>query len=229
MARVETSRRWHDRRAAGLELSQKLIRLQAEWPCSNMMVVALPRGGVPVAYEVAQALDVPLTTWSVRKLTRNQAPEVAVGAIAAGDIEVWQDGSECIPTQERNQLLTKEFIELNRRKQCFGDAPIEQLRGKHLIVIDDGIATGMTVRAALRSLKMVGPSHLVLAVPVADPMAIKMLQGLCDKIITLKIDSYLRAVGEYYENFEQLDDEEVVALLHKAHHLLKTANQHKIG
>ena len=221
MARLETTRQrryqWRDRREAGQELSQKLLTLGEGWLRSNTVVVALPRGGVPVALEVAKALQAPLTTWSVRKLARAQAPEVAVGAIAAGGIELWDSNSEEIPTLERRQLLAKEHQELNRRRQYFNDGPIEQLRGKRLIVIDDGIATGMTVAAALRSLQAIRPNQLILAVPVVDQEVITHLQKLCDRLIPLKVVSNLHAVGEYFENFDQLRDEDVINLLEDAH------------
>ena len=128
MARLETTRRWLDRRQAGQELSQKLLTLGEGWLRSNTVVVALPRGGVPIALEVAKALQVPLTTWSVRKLARAQAPEVAVGAIAAGGIELWDSNSEEIPILERRQLLGKEHEELNRRRQYSRDGQVDCVR-----------------------------------------------------------------------------------------------------
>ena len=228
MARLETNRQWRDgwrdqlqdqwrdRREAGQQLSRKLLRLGEGWLHTNTMVVALPRGGVPVALEVAKALHIPLTTWSVRKLARAQAPEVAIGAIAAGGIELWDSSGEDITIHERRQLLAKEDLELNRRQQYFKDGPIEQLSGKNLIVVDDGIATGMTMNAALRSLQAVRPNQLILAVPVVDQKVIMPLQLLCDRVITLKAVSNLRTVGEYFENFDQLDDVDVINLLKDA-------------
>ena len=207
---------WRDRRQAGQELGQKLLALGEGSMRSNTVVVALPRGGVPVALEVAKALQAPLTTWSVRKLARAQAPEVAVGAIAAGGIELWDSNHEPVPIQERRQLLAKEYRELNRRRQFFDDGPIELLRGKNLIVVDDGIATGMTVAAALHSLQAVRPNQLILAVPVVDQKVITPLQVLCDQLIALKVVSNLHAVGEYFENFDQLHDADVINLLKEA-------------
>jgi putative phosphoribosyl transferase len=228
MARLETTRQsqdssqdpsqdqWRDRRQAGKELGQKMLALGEGWLRSNTMVVALPRGGVPVGLEVAQALHVPLTTWSVRKLARAQAPEVAIGAIAAGGIELWDSNREAIPIQERRQLLAKEVQELNRRRRYFDDGPIEQLQGKNLIVVDDGIATGMTVAAALHSLQALGPNQLILAVPVVDQRVIEPLRKLCDQLVALKVVCNLQAVGEYFENFEQLHDSDVINLLKRA-------------
>ena len=232
MARLETTRQsqdplqdplqgqwrdqWRDRRQAGKELGQKMLALGEGWLRSNTMVVALPRGGVPVGLEVAQALQVPLTTWSVRKLARAQAPEVAIGAIAAGGIELWDSNQDAIPIQERRQLLTKEVQELNRRRRYFDDGPIEQLQGKNLIVVDDGIATGMTVAAALHSLQALKPNQLILAVPVVDQRVIEPLRKLCDQLVALKVVTNLQAVGEYFENFEQLHDSDVINLLKEA-------------
>jgi len=231
MARLETIRqsreRWRDRRQAGQELSRKLLALGKGWLRSNTMVVALPRGGVPIALEVAKAFQVPLTTWSVRKLTRAQAPEVAVGAIATGGIELWDNHSEDIPIQERRQLLAKEVQELNRRRQHFDDGPIEQLRGKILIVVDDGIATGMTVAAALYSLHAAKPNQLILAIPVVDQRVITPLKELCDQLVTLKVVCNLHAVGEYFENFEQLNDADVINLLKEAQSTLQRKACHQ--
>jgi putative phosphoribosyl transferase len=228
MARLETNRQWRDgwrdqlqdqwrdRREAGRQLSHKLLSMGEGWLRTNTVVVALPRGGVAVAVEVAKALEVPLTTWSVRKLARAQAPEVAVGAISAGGIELWDSSREAIPIQERRQLLAKEHQELKRRQRYFDDGPLERLSGKNLIVVDDGIATGMTVAAALHSLRAARPNQLLLAVPVVDQQVVSSLQGLCDRMIALKIVSNLQAVGEYFENFEQLQDSDVINLLEEA-------------
>jgi putative phosphoribosyl transferase len=220
MARQETTSQlrdqWRDRRQAGQELSETLLALGEGWLRTDTMVVALPRGGVPVGLEVAQALQVPLTTWSVRKLARDQAPEVAVGAIAAGGIELWDSGHEGIPIQEQHQILAKEVQELKRRQQYFADGPIERLNGKNLIVVDDGIATGMTVAAALHSLRAARPNQLILAIPVVDQKLIAPLQSLCDQLIALKVVSNLQAVGEYFENFDQIQDADVINLLEEA-------------
>ncbi len=220
MVREETTKQlrvpWRDRREAGQELSEKLLALREGLLRSNTMVVALPRGGVPVGLEVAQALQVPLTTWSVRKLARPQAPEVAVGAIAAGGIELWDSNREAIPIQERRQLLEKEHQELNRRRRYFQDGPIERLKSKNLIVVDDGIATGLTVAAALHSLRGLKPNKLILAIPVVDQKLIAPLQGLCDQLIAIRVISNLHAVGEYFENFDQLNDADVISLLEEA-------------
>jgi putative phosphoribosyl transferase len=207
---------WRDRRAAGQELSEKCLALGQGFLRSNTMVVALPRGGVPVGLEVANALQVPLSTWSVRKLARAQAPEVAVGAIAAGGVELWDSSREDIPIQERRQILAKEWQELKHRQQYFADGPIERLNGKNLIVVDDGIATGMTAAAALHSLRAASPNKLILAIPVVDQKLIAPLQDLCDQLIALKVVSNLNAVGEYFENFDQLHDADVINLLGEA-------------
>jgi len=216
MGRLEPIKCWRDRREAGLELSQKLLALGQGRHRSNGMVVALPRGGVPIGLEVAKALHIPLTTWSVRKLARAHDPEVAIGAIAAGGIELWDSTSENIPIQERREILGREHEELNRRQQYFHDGPVERLTGKYLIVVDDGIATGLSVSAALQSLQALRPIRLVLAVPVAEEKVIKSLQKMCDQLIALKVVSQLHAVGEYFRNFDQLKDSDVISLLKEA-------------
>jgi putative phosphoribosyl transferase len=213
MAKLERTRRWRDRREAGQELGQTLQAMGEEWLYTNTVVVALPRGGVAVAHEVAMILAVPMTTWSVRKLARAHEPEIAIGAIAAGGIEVWDRTREDLPIQECQQLIAKETQELNRRRRCFGDESTERLMGKNLIVVDDGIATGMTVMAALCSLKKVMPKQLILAVPVVDQKLIRPLQRFCDRLIAVQIVPHLRAVGEYFENFRQLNDKDVIDLI----------------
>jgi putative phosphoribosyl transferase len=207
---------WRSRQEAGAALADRL-RAQ-EWPTGQTVLLALPRGGVPVGAEVARRLGLPLATWSVRKVADPSWPELAIGAVAAGGVMVWRDGGErAAHNQERlarqQGWLQEEERELARRQALFGDPDPHHLQGRHLVVIDDGIATGMTVRAALLSLKRLQPASLTLAVPVVDREVAEELAPLVNRLEALALVDDLRAVGLWYEDFNQLSDGEVIALL----------------
>jgi len=217
------SRSWHhqywpDRAAAGEELAAQLAaRLSMQGlRDKSAIVVALPRGGVAVAAVIAQKLGLPLTTWAVRKLALPSNPEFAIGAIAGGDVVLWDpeifDHLEKYP-ELRGQILESERRELLRRKRLFGDAAPDALSKRDIIVVDDGIATGLTVKAALLSLRQLSPSKLILAVPVVAAAALPGIRQLVDDAFVLSSVDNLIAVGCYYGSFEQLSDEDVLALL----------------
>ena len=205
---------WRDRYAAGLALAARLqSSLGSDHPGT---VVALPRGGVPVAVAVAEGLQLPLVTWSVRKVADPRWPELAIGAIASGGVPVWRHGQggvepEAVAIQQG--WLQAQERELVRRQTLFGDPSPAALGGRHLIVVDDGIATGMTVKAALLSLAQVQPRRLTLAVPVVDRRVARDLAGLVDQLEALAVVDDLQAVGQWYETFPQLSDGEVLELL----------------
>ncbi|MEB3262214.1 MAG: phosphoribosyltransferase family protein [Cyanobacteriota bacterium] len=205
---------WTDRGAAGRELALQLTPW-AQSP-ADTVVVALPRGGVAVAAEIARMLNLPLTTWAVRKLALPTDPEFAIGAIASGDVVLWDPNSSRVLTNHpdlRTTILNREQKELRRRQEMFGDAPPERLRGRQLIVVDDGIATGLTVRAALLSLARLQPQRLILAVPVAANRVLNDLRPLVSEAVVLAPVADLIAVGCFYSRFEQLNDRDVLALL----------------
>ena len=199
---------WRSRQEAGAVLAARLSAW--DWPKGQTVVLALPRGGVPVGAEVARSLGVPLATWSVRKVADPAWPELAIGAVAAGGVVVWREGGERANAQG---WLQEEERELARRQALFGDPDPHQLQGRHLVVIDDGIATGMTVRAALLSLQRVQPASLTLAVPVVDREVAKDLASLVNRLEALALVENLNAVGQWYEDFDQLSDGDVIALL----------------
>lgn len=205
---------WRNRHQAGLALAK---RLQLRLPrAPDRLILALPRGGVPVAVAMAQRLHCPVATWSVRKVADPQCPELAIGAIAHGGITVWRNGYEALQRESlaRNQgWLQAQERELLRRQHLFGDPSPERLRGRPLIVVDDGIATGMTVKAALLSLGQVHARSLTLAVPVIDRRLVSVLASLVDHLVALAIVEQLEAVGMWYETFNQLSDGEVLELL----------------
>ncbi len=206
--------RFASRAQAGQRLA---IRLQA-WKerRQDTTVIGLPRGGVVVAAEVAAALGLPLRTWAVRKLAHPAAPEYAIGAIAPGGVLLWDR-----PTLARlgategmlQRLVAEQEEELARRQRLYGDPEPAALRGRQLLVVDDGIATGFTVRAALLSLRQLEPARLVLAVPVCDTSLLGTLESLADELVVLNPVRHLEAVGYWYETFTQVSDAEVGALL----------------
>lgn len=169
-----------------------------------------------MAAALAELLDLPLTTWAVRKLAHPAAPEFAIGAIAPLDVVLWDEAAvhACgLSPDQRAQLLSQQRQELQRRQACFGDPAPEQLQGRHLLVVDDGIATGFTVRAALQSLRRCQPASLRLVVPVLDRRVLPLLEPLVEELVALAVVDHLRAVGEWFAHFEQLSDQQVLALL----------------
>ncbi len=205
-----------NRQDAGRRLAQRLLPFKDRHP----IVLALPRGGVVVGAEVAAALDAPLDVVLVRKIGAPWQPELAVGAVVDGTppmLVINRDiagqfglGEEYFETEARRQIE-----EIERRRRLYGShqAPVA---GRTAIVVDDGIATGATVRAALRALRQAGPAHLVLAVPVAPPDTIAALRAEVDEIVCLEMPAQFGALGFFYEDFTQVSDEEVIALLDAA-------------
>ena len=204
---------WRDRRQAGEALAE-VLRVWRGDPAA--VVIGLPRGGVVVAAAVAEALQLPLASWAVRKLAHPQAPEVAVGAIAPGGVLLWDEPylrQLHLDPQLRRQLVAAQDRELHRRQRLYGDPPPSSLCGRPLLVIDDGIATGLTVRAALESLRQTRPARLVLAVPVLDERLLDRLSPLVDQLVTLAAVPSIQAVGLWYEQFAPVEDAEVLALM----------------
>lgn len=202
---------WRDRHHAGLALARCRVDLRPP-----TLLLALPRGGVPVAAAMADELGLKLATWSVRKVADPSAPEVAVGAIAPGGVTVWRNGGSAARLEalaRQRGWLAAQQLELRRRQQQFGDPLAKDLQGQRIVVVDDGVATGMTLKAALMSLRLCRPEVLELAVPVADRQVLAGLQQLVDRTTVLASVSQLIAVGLWYEHFEQCSDGEVLSLL----------------
>ncbi|HEX2729058.1 MAG TPA: phosphoribosyltransferase family protein, partial [Rubrobacteraceae bacterium] len=184
------------------------------------IVLALPRGGVPVGYEVARALRAPLDVIVARKLGAPGQPELGIGAVAPGGARVlneeilpWLDLSdEYLEALERNGA-----IEVERRMRLFrGERPMFEVKDKTAILVDDGVATGVTARAAIEYLVQQEPGRLVLAVPVCAAQTIEELRSEVDDLVCLNVPAALWAIGYWYENFEQVSDEEVIELLRRA-------------
>ena len=202
-----------DRHDAGRRLATRLLAVGL----SDPVVLALPRGGVPVGYEVAQMLHAPLDVIVARKIGAPFQPELGVDALAEGGVTVFDestmraldlDATDLAPTVER------ETIELERRVRSYrGDREALDVDGRSVIVVDDGLATGVSARAALRSVRQRRPGRLILAVPVGPPSAETFMTPDADDVVVLEVPPRLSAVGQWYADFTQTSDETVVDLL----------------
>jgi predicted phosphoribosyltransferase len=206
--------RFHDRREAGQRLARQLTAFRGR---GDVIVLALPRGGVPVAYEIARDLKAPLDVFVVRKLGVPWHPELAMGAIAGKGTEILNGDvvtAYNIPPHVIRAVAEREADELQRRlKQYRGDRPFPDLWGRTVIVVDDGLATGSSMRAAISALKQEHPKAIVVAVPVAAAQTCQELREEVDAVVCLFTPPDFSAVGRWYEDFSQTTDEEVHELL----------------
>ncbi len=204
---------FEDRGDAGRRLAERLMRYEDEHP----VVFALPRGGVPVGAEVARSLGAPLEVVVSKKLGAPDQPEFGIGAVAPGGVRVLNERAVRvlgIPEDYLERVTERESAEVERRLRLFrGDRPYPDLAGRTAILVDDGLATGVTARAALRTLRRMGPERLVLAVPVCAPRTAALIKPEADDLICLAAPTDLEAIGLWYRDFEQVPDEEVVRLL----------------
>jgi putative phosphoribosyl transferase len=207
-----------DRAAAGRQLAAKLTQFKDRAP----VVLALQRGGVAVGFEIAQALGAPLDIVLVRKIGVPWQPELALGAVtdgAAPEIFIDEDLANAlgIPESYVEEETARQLEEIERRRMSYcADRPPIVISGRSAIVVDDGIATGATMRVALRAVRRRNPAHLVLAVPVAPPETLAQLRKEADEAISLKTFVLLGAIGFYYRDFHQMSDQEVTDLLARA-------------
>lgn len=206
---------FNDRVDAGRRLAELLTQLNLE----KTVVLALPRGGVPVAAEIARALRAPLDLVLVRKIGAPLQPEVALAAVSDG-VEpalVIDEATLAASGMPRDYVLgqvPRQLQEIERRRHLYlGDRPPIELQGCTAVLVDDGIATGSTVRAALQVLRLRKPRAVVLAVPVAPAFELPALRALVDQLVCLKAPEYFSCVGEHYKDFSQVGDDEVAALL----------------
>jgi len=205
--------RFKNRTDAGRQLAAQLAHLRGQ----DVIVLALPRGGLPVADEVARALNAPLDVLNVRKLGVPWQEELAMGAISTGDVRVLNDDvvrAAGISEQEIEYATAVERRELDRRERVYRDGrPAPKLTGRTVILVDDGIATGATVRAAISVVRAQQPAHLVLAVPVAQASVAAELAREVDETVCVLEPRDLYGIGLWYDEFPQLDDRDVQAIL----------------
>jgi putative phosphoribosyl transferase len=206
-----------DRTQAGAALAERLAQ-EGGW--GNALVLALPRGGVPVAYEVAQRLGLELDILVVRKLGTPGNRELAMGAIASGGVRVMNEDIVRyvhVSKAEIDGTVAQETHELQRRERAYrGDRAPPAIAGRAVILVDDGLATGATMRAAVQAVRQLGASGITVAVPVAAPDSVAQLESLADRIVCLHLPHDLYAIGRWYENFDQTPDWQVVELLQRA-------------
>ncbi|MDM0045376.1 phosphoribosyltransferase [Variovorax dokdonensis] len=205
--------RFADRAQAGQLLAKRCESLRAS---GDLLVLALPRGGVPVAAPLARALGAPLDVLVVRKLGHPGQEEFAMGAIAPGGVRVMAQagGQWPVSTRELEAVLKREEAELARRERAYrGERPALRLQGRHVVLVDDGLATGATMQAAVRAARAGGAQRITVAVPVASQEALAAVSALADEVICLSTPEPFHAVGLWYRDFDQTSDEEVLRLL----------------
>jgi predicted phosphoribosyltransferase len=213
----QDERAFSNRREAGRELARLLSGAP---PSDDVLVLALPRGGVPVAFEIARALGAPLDVFLVRKLGTPGHPELAMGAIASGGIRVLNDEvvqALDIPPHLIDAVTAREQSELERRSSVYRHGrPFPSLRKRTVVLVDDGLATGSTMKAAVQAVKQHEPARVIVAVPVGAPETCRALREIADEVICARTPAHFSAVGEWYRDFAQTTDEEVTGLLRES-------------
>ena len=215
---------YEDRRTAGRALVPELQRCDLPHP----IILGLPRGGVPLAYEIAVALHAPLDTIVVRKLGVPSQPELAFGAIASGGVRVINDDVVrsvfSLDDDLIEQVADREMRELRRREQAYRlERPYPELEGMDVVLVDDGLATGATMRAAAMAVRTKSPASVVVAVPVGSSSAVARVAAVVDRVICLESPASFYAVGQFYADFRQTSDDEVNELLQAAWALFDAA------
>jgi predicted phosphoribosyltransferase len=215
MANFDTHQLYEDRHHAGAVLAQRLEHFKNR---NDVLVLALPRGGVPVAHEVARALDAPLDVFLVRKLGVPGYRELAVGAIASGGVRILNDDVVAMYGLSKtaiDHIARDEQVELERRERAYreGRAPVP-LGGRVVLLIDDGLATGASMKAAVEAVRLHRPARIVVAVPVGSPETCREFAHLADEIVCARAPERFSAVGQWYRDFSQTTDDEVRRLLH---------------
>lgn len=216
---MNSFRQFDNRRDAGRQLAKRLARFAGP----DTLVLALPRGGVPVGFEVASALDAELDVLVVRKIGAPGHKELGIGAVVdGGQAEVVMNDEVVSMTGATLEYIEQEkqrqLDEINRRKRAYrGERPDPVIAGRNVIVVDDGIATGGTMKVALKSLRRKHPALLVMAIPVAPAGSLEEFRILCDEIVCLEEPVDFYAVGQFYSDFGQTEDSEVIKLLADAH------------
>jgi putative phosphoribosyl transferase len=219
MAGEERARRFRDRYEAGRRLAEELSAYVGR---DDVIVVALPRGGVPVGYEVARALGAPLEVMQVRKLGVPGHEELAMGAIASGGVRIVSENvveALGIPERVIATVAAVEAQELERRERVYREGRLfPDIRERTVILVDDGLATGSTMRAAAVALRSLGAARLVAAVPVAPKESCDAMREVVDEVVCASVPERFQAVGEWYDDFSQTSDQEVSELLRRGRH-----------
>ena len=214
-----TSQRFADRREAGAALATLLAKYRND---PNVVVLALPRGGVPVAFEIADALDAPLDVFVVRKLGMPGHAEYAIGALASGGVQVLSDDVVSlygVSAAAIDAVVRRERTELERREREYRRGrPMIELRNKAVILVDDGLATGASMRAAVQAVRAHQPARVVVAVPVGAPQTCEELTDIADEVVCARMPQPFSAVGLWYRDFSQTTDDEVRWLLAEREH-----------
>ena len=214
---------YRDRRHAGRVLAGLLLHLRGQ---PGLLVLALPRGGVAVGYEVAQALAAPLDVFVVRKLGYPGHEEYAMGAIATGGVQVLNPDTATVPPEVVAQVAARERAELERRERLYrGERPAPDLRGRSVVVVDDGLATGSTMRAAVQAIRLQQPARICVAVPVGAQETVERMGSEADEVVCAAMPADFRAVGLAYQDFPQASDAEVRTLLDAARQQRSLATQ----
>ena len=220
-----SNRPFADRREAGKELAAKLSAYRGR---QDVVVLALPRGGVPVAFEVAEALDAPLDIFVVRKLGMPGHPEFAIGAIASGGVRVLSEDAirwYGIADTQIEAVARHELAELQRREQDYRQGrALTDLQGRTVILVDDGLATGSSMRAAVQAVRAHEPGRVVVAVPVGAPSACEEFADITDETVCARTPEPFSAVGLWYRDFSQTTDAEVRALLQEHARRIRTGS-----
>jgi predicted phosphoribosyltransferase len=209
-----------DRFDAGAALARTLVIRQPQLPASHPVVLAIPRGGVPVGFMVARALQAPLDVFIARKLGAPGHEELGIGAVAPGGVRVLDRAVVAalrVPDDYLDAVTAREMAEVDRRMRAYrGDAPPPDVRGRTIVLVDDGLATGVTVRAALAALRESGASQLIAAAPVCSSEARDLVGREADAVVCAAVPPRFDGVGLWYEDFTQTSDDEVLDLLHRA-------------
>lgn len=207
-------KKFADRKEAGKLLASVLKSWKGK---RNAIVLALPRGGVVVGAEIARSLDLPMDLMLVRKLGAPGNEELAMGALAIGEVCIWNEDILGLinPSHEQiAEIISRESKELLRRNEKYrGEKPAPDLKGRQVILVDDGMATGADMRAAVLAARKLGADYVLVAVPVSSDSAYELVSREADKVISLLIPSFFMGVGSFYEDFSQTEDEEVLALM----------------
>jgi predicted phosphoribosyltransferase len=215
---------FRDRREAGRVLARALRKHAGR---HDVVVLALPRGGVPVAFEVAEAVGAPMDIFLVRKLGTPGHRELAMGAIASGGIRVLNDEVVrwlAISPEQIDRVAREEQRELERRQQAYLEGrALTPLEGRIVILVDDGLATGSTMRAAVQAVRQRNPARVVVAVPVGAPDTCSEMAALADEVVCARMPEPFSAVGQWYVDFDQTTDDEVMDLIHEHASAMKSA------